>query len=174
MDYSYYDKLIKKDTRLKYDVTPLFNHPEAFSNLINDIEKLFNNCKFDVITGLDAVGFIIGGALAHKLKIRFVPVRKEGRLPGYKESLIRESFIDYSQNKKAFEMNKGEIKKEDQVLIVDDWMETGGQMKAAIKLIEKQGGKIIGLGLLGAENNNKTEILFKKYNCKAIKVFHSN
>ena len=67
-------------------------------------------------------------------------------------------------------MGKGSIKKGDKVLIVDEWLETGSQVKAAIKLIEKQGGKIIGITVLAAEKNSKNKILFDKYNCKAIRV----
>ena len=65
-------------------------------------------------------------------------------------------------------MNKGSIKKGDRVLIVDEWIETGSQAKAAIKLIEKQGGKVIGITVLKAHRTKRTKILFDKYNCKSI------
>ena len=76
--------------------------------------------------------------------------------------------VDKQNLQKNFEMNKNAIKKGDKVLIVDEWIETGSQIKSAIKLIEKQGGNIIGVTTLYAEKTPKTKILFEKYNCKAI------
>jgi len=176
MNYKYYDAFIDRNTQLRYDktpildITPIFQHPQAFSNLIDDLIKPFKNSKFNKIVGLDALGFILGGAIAYKLKRGFVPVRKGGKLPGIKGTVIRASFIDYTKNKKTIEMNKSAIRKGDKVLIVDDWIETGSQIKAAIKLIEKQGGKVVGITALCAERTPKAEILFEKYNCKAVKV----
>lgn len=170
MKYEYYDEYINKKTKFRYDVTPIFQHPKVFSNLVTDLIKPFKDKKSDVIVGLDALGFIIGGAMAHKLKIGFVPVRKGGKLPGVKGTVIRHSFVDYTGKKKSFEMNKGSINKGAKVLIVDEWVETGSQIKSAIKLIEKQGGKVIGVTALCAEKNSKTKILFEKYNLKAIWV----
>lgn len=169
MKYEYYDKYVNKKTKLRYDVTPIFKNPKVFSNLITDLIKPFKD-KFNVIVGLDALGFIIGGAMAHKLKISFVPVRKGGKLPGIRGTVIRISFKDYTKKEKSFEMNKGAIKKGDKVLIVDEWIETGSQVKSAIKLIEKQGGKVIGVTALSAQKTPNTRILFEKYNCKAIRV----
>lgn len=170
MDYKYYESFINKKTKSKYDVTPIFQHPKAFYNLIIDLSEPFESSDFNKIVGLEALGFILGGAIAHKLKKGFVLVRKGGKLPGIKRTLVRASFIDYTKNKKTFEINKNAIKKGDKVLIVDDWIETGSQAKAAIKLIEKQGGKVVGITALCAERTPKTEILFEKYNCKAIKI----
>jgi len=170
MKYEYYDKYVNKKTTLRYDVTPVFQNPKVFSNLITDLIKPFHGTKFNVIVGLDALGFVIGGAMAHTLKISFVPMRKGGKLPGIKGTVIRTSFIDYTKKKKTFEMNKGAIKKGDKVLIVDEWIETGSQIKSAIKLIEKQSGKVIGITSLCAEKTPKTRILFEKYNCRAISV----
>lgn len=170
MKYEYYDIHINKKTKLRYDVTPIFQNPKVFSNLISDLIKPFRDEEFNVIVGIDALGFIIGGAMAHKLRMGFVPVRKGGKLPGIKGTVIRTSFVDYTKKKKTFEMNKGAIKKGDKVLIVDEWIETGSQIKSAIKLIEKQGGKVIGVTALCAEKNAKTRILFEKYNCKSIRT----
>lgn len=171
MDYKYYEAFTNKKPKSKYDVTPIFQHPKAFSNLIIDLIKPFENTDFNKVAGLEALGFILGGAVACKLKKGFVPVRKGGKLPGKKGTVIRTSFVDYTKNKKIFEINKNAIKKGDKVLIVDDLIETGSQARAAIKLIEKQGGKVIGITVMCAERTPKTEILFEKYNCKAVKVF---
>ena len=72
--------------------------------------------------------------------------------------------------KKTFEINLGSIKKGERILIVDEWIETGAQVKAAIKLIEKQGGTVIGISALCAQKSPRTKILFTRYNCQAIEV----
>lgn len=170
MEYEYYYKYINKKTRNRYDATPIFANPKVFSNLVTDLTRPFRNVKLDKIVGLDALGFILGGAISERLKVGFVPVRKGGKLPGVKGSVIKTSTIDYTKKKKTFEMNKGSIKRGDRVLIVDEWIETGSQVKAAIKLVEKQGGKVIGVSALCAEKTPKTKVLFYKYNCKAIGI----
>ena len=170
MKFDYYDKFINKKTKGRYDVTPLFKNPKVFAHLITDLIKPFKNESFDVIVGLDALGFIIGGAVSLRLKKSFVPVRKGGKLSGIKGTVLRTSFVDYTKTKKTFEINLGSIKKGERILIVDEWIETGAQVKAAIKLIEKQGGKVIGISALCAENTPRTKILFAKYNCQAIEI----
>ena len=170
MKYEYYDRFINKNTVGRYDVTPIFENPKVFANLINDLLKPFKKIKFNKVVGLDALGFIIGGAISNKIEVGFVPVRKRGKLPGIKGTVLRTSFVDYSKEKKVFEINKSSIKKEDKVLIVDEWVETGSQMKSAIKLIEELGGKVIGISTLRAHKNKKTKILFDRYNCKAIGI----
>jgi adenine phosphoribosyltransferase len=127
MKFEYYDKFINKRTIGRYDVTPLFKDPKVFANLISDLIKLFKKDSFDVIVGIDALGFIIGGAMAHKLKKGLVLVRKGGKLPAIGGTIIRTSFRDYTKTKKTLEMNLGSIKKNERVLIVDEWIETGSQ-----------------------------------------------
>ncbi len=170
MNYDYYEKYINKNTTGRYDVTPLFENPEVFSRLIDDLIEPFKNIKFDKIVGLDALGFVLGGAMAIKIKKGFIPVRKEGKLPGVEGTVARTSFVDYSKNRKTFEINRDSIKKGDKVLIVDEWIETGTQLKASIELIEKLGGKVIGISALNVEENNETRILFDKYSLKPIHI----
>jgi adenine phosphoribosyltransferase len=170
MDYGYYERFINKKTIGRYDVTPLFGNPKVFANLIADLSRLFPKGSYDAIAGIDALGFILGAAMALKLKKRFVPVRKEGKLPGVKGTVLKTGSIDYSGKKKGLEMAKGSIGKGERVLIVDEWIETGSQVKSAIRLIELQGGKVIGIAALCAEKNPKTSMLFESYNCRAIKA----
>ena len=170
MNYEYYDKFINKDTIGIYDITPIFEDPVIFNNLINDLLEPLKEIEFNKVVGLDALGFIIGGAISNKLNMGFVPIRKGGKLPGKEGTILRTSCIDYTQKKKVFEINKNSIKKGEQVLIVDDWIETGSQIKSAIKLIEDLGGKVAGISALRAHRNNKTKILFEKYNCKPIGI----
>ncbi len=168
MEYRYYDRLINKRTRGRYDVTPVFADPRAFKNLVTDLLRPFKNTRFNKVASLDALGFIIGGAVAIKRKAGFVAVRKGGMLPGVPGTVIREPFVDYSKKKKHFEINRNAVKKGDRVLIVDEWIETGAQARAAIRLIERRGGKVVGIACLCTERNKGTRILFDKYNCRPI------
>ncbi|HIG94473.1 MAG: hypothetical protein QT05_C0005G0020 [archaeon GW2011_AR13] len=173
MSWNLYNKLIKKGYPRR-DPTPIFEDKILFQKLINDLIKPFKNQKITKVVALDALGFILGGAIAYKLRIGLIPIRKGGKLPQEGKLKRKISFVDYTKTKKTFEINKGLIKKSDKILLVDEWIDTGAQMKAAIKLIEKEGGKIIGISTFYANRRNKTEILFKKYNCHAIKEVKKN
>jgi len=172
MKFEYYNKYINKKTKNRADVIPIFENPDIFSNLLIDLIKPFKKTDFNKIAGLDALGFIIGGAIAQKNKVGFIPIRKGGKLPGIRGTVLRTSFIDYSKTKKTFEINKSSIKKGDKVLLIDEWIETGSQMKSAIKLIEKLNGKVIGISTLCSHKNKNTKKLFEKYNLKAIKIIN--
>lgn len=169
MKWEYYSKLIKNYPNQRCDVSSLFSDPIVFSNLIKDLIKPFKNINFDKIVALDALGFILGGAIALKIKKPLILARKTGKLPSNPDSLIKTEFKDYSKTIKSFEMYNNSIKHGDKVLIVDEWIETGTQVKAVIELIEKQGGTVIGISAINADRNNNTSILFEKYNCKPLR-----
>ena len=171
MKYSHYDTFINKETVGRYDITPLFENSKVFSNLLNDLIKPFENIKFDKIAGLDALGFVIGGALAQKLNVGFVCIRKGGKLPGINDTVLKtSSFKDYTNTSKSFEINKSSIKKGEKILIIDDYIETGAQIKASITLIEELGGEIVGITTLCAHKNKQTLVLFEKYHLNAIGI----
>jgi adenine phosphoribosyltransferase len=137
-------------------------------NLILDLSKPFRKVAFDKVASPEALGFIIGGAVAQKLGKGFIPIRKGGALPTRRRHIARVSFVDYTSNKKSLEINRSLVSIGDRILIVDDMVETGAQVKAVIKLIERSGGKVIGISVLGAEKNRKTKILFDRYSFHAI------
>ncbi len=171
MEYEYYNQYINKETKGRYDVTPIFENPEVFSNLLNDLIEPFNDKDFDKIAGLNALGFVIGGALAQRKNVGFICIRKSGKLPGINDTVLKtSSFVDYTNTSKSFEINKLSVKKGEKILLIDEWIETGTQMKASIKLIEELGGKIIGTSSLCAHKNKQTQILFDKYNLKSIRI----
>ncbi len=171
MEYEYYNQFINKETMRRYDVTPIFENPEVFSNLLNDLIEPFKESDFDKIAGLDALGFVIGGALAQKMNKGFICIRKGGKLPGINDTVLKtSSFVDYTNTSKSFEINKSSVKKGDKILLVDEWIETGTQIKASVKLIEELGGVIIGISSLCSHKSKQTQILFEKYNLKAIRI----
>jgi len=172
MNYKYYERCINKKTIGRYDVTPLFVDKRVFHNLILDMIKPFKNQRFNKIVGLDALGFILGSAIAIKLKKGFVTIRKGGKLPA-KKGIEKISFLDYDKKTKKIEINKSSIKRGDKILISDEWIETGAQVKAAIKLIENNGAKVIGITTVGLQKTLKGKENLKikgleKYNLHSI------
>jgi adenine phosphoribosyltransferase len=121
------------------DITTLLKDPKGFRQTINELYKKYKGEKINLVVGIESRGFIIGGALAYKLKAGFVPIRKKGKLP---YQVIREEYaLEYGTD--TIEMHLDAIKKGDRVLLVDDLIATGGTAQAACKLIEKAGGEII-------------------------------
>ncbi len=170
MNYEYYDQYINKETEGRYDVTPIFEDPDVYSNLLDDLIGPFRDVEFDKIAGLEALGFIVGGALAQKMGVGFICIRKGGKLPGIGDTVLKKSFVDYSDSSKSFEINKSSIKKGDKILVVDEWIETGSQMKTAVELIERLDGVVVGISSLVAHKNENTEVLFDEYDLKSVKV----
>ncbi|MEM2175043.1 MAG: adenine phosphoribosyltransferase [Candidatus Micrarchaeia archaeon] len=126
------------------DITPILKDKEAFNFAINKLSRKFRKMKIDKVASAESRGFILGSALAYKLKAGFVPLRKPGKLPW---NTIKEEY-DLEYGKDAFEVHVDGIEKGDKVLIVDDVLATGGTMKAAINLVKKLGGEICGIALL--------------------------
>ena len=168
-DFKSYGKWINTKTTGRCDVTPLFSEPKIFSDLIDDLIFPFKKDKIDKIVAIDALGFVLGSAIALRLKKGLVLIRKGSKFPYKKSALKSASFVDYTKSKKSFEIKKDSIKKGDGVLLVDEWIETGTQIKTAVKLIEGLGGKIVGITTINADRNKKTEILFNRYKLNSLK-----
>jgi adenine phosphoribosyltransferase len=157
---SYLDLIDINTPGQRYDVTPIFSDPQAFSSLIDDLASLSRDLEFDVIAGIDALGFILSSALSLKLGKSLVPVRKGGKLPVGVDS---ESFIDYSGIEKTLEIRKGVFSQFNNALIVDEWIETGSQVSAATSLIERQGARIAGILSIGMDNSRGVKSLRERY-----------
>jgi len=172
MNWRYYKKYINgKEVIGRCDVSPIFENEKVFQNIVKDLLKPFRDKKYDKIVALDSLGFILGSAMAYKTKKPLILIRKEKKLPYPKKYLLGKTFVDYTKKRKGFEIKKSSIKKGDKILLVDEWIETGTQMKAAINLIEKLSGKVVGISTINTDINKRTEVLFKKYNCKYL-VFY--
>jgi adenine phosphoribosyltransferase len=149
----------------RYDVTPIFADSQAFSALVEDLIHPFAKVEFDCVAGIDALGFILGAAIAVRLKKGFLPIRKGGKLPVLAETA---EFVDYTGQKKSLELRIGAIRPGTRVLVVDEWVETGAQIQAAIELLEKQGGVVIGVATINLEDNAVTRLLRDKYQCHSV------
>lgn len=155
-----------------WDITPLLKDKEAFKEAINKLAEHYKGKDIDVIVSNEARGFIIGAPLAYKLDVGFIPVRKEGKLPSKCVQLTYQKEYE----KDTIEMHEDAIKKDDKVLIIDDLLATGGTVKANIELIEKMGGKVVGLGfLVELEYLAGRKLLGDKYDVfSLIKILNTN
>ena len=120
------------------DVTTLFDDPDGFQLAIKKLVAPYLGQKIDKVAGLEARGFILGGAVAYHLGCGFVPIRKQGKLPG---SVISQEYtLEYGQA--VLELHEDAIEAGETVLVVDDLLATGGTAEAGVKLIERLGGDV--------------------------------
>ncbi|MBR1825041.1 MAG: adenine phosphoribosyltransferase [Alphaproteobacteria bacterium] len=120
------------------DITTAMRQPEIFKEIIDLLAAHFRERKIDYVVGIDARGFIFGGALAYKLGCGFVPVRKPGKLPA--DTIAEEYALEYGTDK--LEIHKDALKAGDRVVIVDDLVAVGGTAGAAGNLVQKLGATI--------------------------------
>lgn len=168
MNFEYYKKYFTKGTIGKYDMAPLYSDPIIFKELVEDIVMPFKNESIDKIVALDALGFILGAYVSARLNKGLIIIRKGRKIPIDIKRKISREFIDYSGSEKTLELDKDMIIKDENYLIIDDWIETGSQVKAAIEMIEYLGGNVVGISTIGSDRNKNTEELFIKYNLKSI------
>jgi len=121
------------------DITPLLASPRAFHIVLDTLAERFIGEHIDAVVGVDARGFIFGGALAARLNASFVPARKPGKLPGASDSVA----YDTEYSTATLEMHKGSIREGARAIIVDDLLATGGTACAAAELVRIQGGYVI-------------------------------
>jgi adenine phosphoribosyltransferase len=126
------------------DVTTLFADARGFRMAIDQLLHPYAGVRFDKVVGLEARGFILGGAIAHQLSVGFVPVRKKGKLPG---AVISEEYtLEYGEA--VVEIHDDAIQPGEKILLVDDLLATGGTAEAGLKLIERLGGEVIGCAFI--------------------------
>ena len=130
------------------DITPLFLNPASLKEIVNKISDHYTDTdtdkNIDVVVGMEARGFLIGPAIAINLNAGFVPIRKPGKLPHITASKTYE--LEYGTD--TIEIHKDAIKPDDNVLMVDDLLATGGTMAASCELVESLGGNIVGCAFI--------------------------
>ncbi|XP_054857949.1 adenine phosphoribosyltransferase-like isoform X1 [Eublepharis macularius] len=142
------------------DPSRLYCHPQAFQNCMEDLVQPFQNEAIDLVAGIDAMGFILGSAIAGFLKKGFVAIRKAGHLC---VRTLSQPYRDYSARDKLMEMRTDAIVPGLRVLLVDQWVETGGTMQAAIRLVEEQGGAVAGVAAICIEDSEGGRWLKRHY-----------
>jgi len=126
------------------DITTLLKNKGAFKQAVDALAAKYKNKKIDLVVAVEARGFILGGAIAHRLGAGFVPVRKKGKLPYKTNSATYE--LEYGRD--TLEIHHDAILSGERVLIVDDLLATGGTVKAVTDLVQQLQGKIVGIAFL--------------------------
>ena len=121
------------------DITTLLGHAGAFRRAVDELVQPYAGAKIDKIVGMEARGFILGGAVAHQLSAGFVPIRKKGKLPHATLSVAYS--LEYGVDE--MEIHTDGIASGERVLLVDDLIATGGTAEGAVKLLRSAGAQVI-------------------------------
>ncbi len=122
------------------DITTLLQDPVGFRKTVDELVQPYAGRRIDKVLGIEARGFILGGAVAHQLSTGFVPVRKKGKLPW--KTIGQDYELEYGTDR--VEIHTDAVAEGEEVLLIDDLIATGGTAEATIKLVEKTGGNIVG------------------------------
>jgi adenine phosphoribosyltransferase len=121
------------------DITTLLGNARAFRRTVDELVHSYAGSKIDKIAGIEARGFILGGAVAHQLSAGFIPIRKKGKLP---HETVRVAYsLEYGLDE--MEMHKDGVKPGEKVILIDDLIATGGTAEAAVKLLRQIGADIL-------------------------------
>ena len=142
------------------DPTSIYINGGAFHDLLDDLVTDLDGVEADVVGGLDAMGFVLGSALATRLGIGFLPIRKAGKLCVETD---RAAFTNYSGRTQDMEMRRPAFAPGTRVLLVDQWVETGGTMEGAITLVEQQAGFVAGIVAIAIEQTTRAKDLCARY-----------
>ncbi|HEU4770856.1 MAG TPA: adenine phosphoribosyltransferase [Candidatus Udaeobacter sp.] len=129
---------------LFYDITTLLKDAQALRSIVDELADRYCDKKISKVIGIESRGFIFGSALAYRLGVGFIPVRKPGKLPA---DIFEVKYnLEYGSNSLA--IHRDAVGIEENVLIVDDLLATGGTAAATVSLVRQLGGKIVGLAFL--------------------------
>ena len=156
----YLSKIDTATTGRRYDVTPLFADVAGFSQLVADLSAPLAGAGADAVACIDALGFILGAAIAARLGLPVVPIRKGDKLPVAGEAI---EFTDYSGERKHLEMRRGLLGPGARVALVDEWIETGTQISVAAELIERQGATIVAVATIRMDRNERTQAIARRF-----------
>ncbi|XP_074869557.1 adenine phosphoribosyltransferase-like isoform X1 [Carettochelys insculpta] len=153
---------VKGPTFAWLDPSRLYCHQQGLQDCIADLLQPFRADPIDLIAGIDAMGFILGAAIANTLQKGFLAIRKAGHLC---VETCTEPYTDYSAHHKLMEMRMDAVQPGLRVLLVDQWIETGGTMRAAIRLVEQQGGIVAGVAAICIEDSEGGRWIQEHYKC---------
>ena len=122
------------------DITTLLKDAFGFGKLVDDLVQPFVGKRIDAVAGIEARGFIIGGAVAHQLRTGFIPVRKKGKLPW--DTIGQDYELEYGTDR--VEIHRDAVAEGETVLVVDDLIATGGTALATLDLLRRAGAEIVG------------------------------
>lgn len=121
------------------DITTLLGNARAFRRAVDELVHPWAGSKIDKVAGIEARGFILGGAVAHQVSAGFIPIRKKGKLP---HTTVRIAYsLEYGIDE--MEMHEDAVSKGDRVIVVDDLIATGGTAEGAVKLLRQMGAEVL-------------------------------
>ena len=141
---------VKGETFAWLDPSTLYINASIFRSVVDDLVAPFDAADVDVVAGFDAMGFVLGSAIAVRLGKGFLTLRKAGKLPVEADTV---EFVNYSGRTQQMEMRTPAFRPGTRVLLVDQWVETGGTMDAGVRLVEGQGGVVAGIATVCIEEN---------------------
>lgn len=144
------------------DPTSIYINGKAFHDLLDDLCAELDPGEIDVVAGLDAMGFVLATGIATRIGRGFLPIRKAGKLCVETDSA---EFTNYSGRTQSMEMRLPAFAPGTRVLLVDQWIETGGTMHGAVQLVEQQKGIVAGMVAIVMETNERTKGYRKEYKC---------
>ena len=121
------------------DITTLLGNARAFRRAVDELVQPWAGAKIDKVAGIEARGFILGGAVAHQVSAGFVPIRKKGKLPHKRVSIAYS--LEYGLDE--MEMHEDAVANDDRVILVDDLIATGGTAEGAVKLLRQLGSQVL-------------------------------
>ena len=144
------------------DPSTLYINAAIFRAVVDDLVAPFDPADIDVVAGFDAMGFVLGSAIAVRLGKGFLTIRKAGKLPVDTDTV---QFVNYSGRTQEMAMRTPAFRPGTRVLLVDQWVETGGTMDAGIRLVERQGGVVAGVATVCIEESERTRVFRERYRC---------
>ena len=142
------------------DPTSIYINGKAYHDLLDDLVADLNKDDIDVVAGLDAMGFVLAAGIAARIGKGFLPIRKSGKLCVDTDSA---SMTNYAGQTQSMEMRLPAFAPGTRVLLVDQWVETGGTMHGAVQLVEQQKGTVAGMVAIVMEENENTKSYRDRY-----------
>ena len=121
------------------DITTLLGNPRAFRRAVDELVQPYAGVRIDKVAGIEARGFILGGAVAHQVSAGFIPIRKKGKLPHKRVSIAYS--LEYGLDE--MEMHEDAVASGERVIVVDDLIATGGTAEGAVKLLRQMGAQVL-------------------------------
>lgn len=168
MEYETYLNRISERSVGRYNMSALFDDSQVLEAVIADFVGPFRNSRIDAVTGIDALGFVLGTGVALEMNVGFIPIRKGGKLPIPDNDRLHHKLEDYSGEQKTLELDAARVSTGMDVLLVDDWMETAAQMETAITLVEQAGGTIDGIAVLDCEETDRSRKIATEYDLHTV------
>lgn len=158
-------KIRESSAHNRCDLTRLLADAGAFATAVSDLAGPFRDDRITVVAAVDAMGLPLGGAVASQLSAGLVMLRKPGKVAW---PVRRVAYRDYKGESGFLEIADDAVGRGDRVLIVDDWTETGGQLKAAVQLVEVAGARVAGVAVLNADRTARDSLFFQKDRLHAV------